>query len=88
MLKTRILIAVISAAVIIGIFYLPKVVVENDTTLAESSDSVSTGNKHVDIAPQTQKQLNDLKAAYAESPTKEKSIIFADSLADLYLKAG
>jgi tetratricopeptide (TPR) repeat protein len=89
MLKTRILLVAISAALIIGIFYLPKVVVNNDSEMdTEGADSTATINSHAEVAPGIQKRLNDLKASYSESPTKEKSIIFADSLADLYAKAG
>lgn len=89
MLKTRILLVAICAALVVGIFYLPKVVVENDSELAsEAADSIAAINSHTEVAPGIQRQLNDLKASYAKSPTKEKSIIFADSLADLYAKAG
>jgi outer membrane protein len=89
MLKTRIILLVISATLIALIFLLPKVVIENDTPLA-SGDSVSGAKSeiHTPIAPKTGNAIKALRSRYEKSSEKEKNAIFADSLADLYREAG
>ncbi|UII28441.1 tetratricopeptide repeat protein [Fulvivirga maritima] len=99
MLKTRIIL-IISAAVLVAIiFTLPKVVVDNDDkavpneTPAGSSHAeptpteIETGDTpHGQAVPEdVQKKIDNLKIDYANSSNIEKSVIFADSLAELYL---
>ncbi len=88
MLKTRILLVAISGIIIWLLFLLPKVVVNNeDETLASDSTSQATV-VHEEVPEAVQKQIGQLRASLSEGIEKEKSAIFADSLADLYLKAG
>lgn len=86
MLKKRIILVVISAVLIWLLFLLPKVVVNNEEgTLA--SDSTSQPTIHQEVPPSLQKQIGQLRASLSPDIEKEKSAIFADSLADLYSKA-
>lgn len=94
MVKTRIILIVISAALIWGIFQLPKVVVNNDeSSLTPDSgppkqsmgvDSVA----HVAVPENISKSIKNLRALYLTSARQEKNAIFADSLASLYSRAG
>jgi tetratricopeptide (TPR) repeat protein len=90
MLKTRILLVVVSAIVIWLIFLLPKVVVDNESQLKNDSSTVNR-TPSADVHTKTPKHLADkisnLRMAYA-SATKEKNAIFADSLANLYAETG
>ena len=89
MLKTRIILIVVSALLIIGLFLLPKVVVENDPQLNTTPDSVSTGKDPHGSAPaEVQRAIAELRRELANSTSPEKNAIFADSLASLYRKAG
>lgn len=87
MLKKRIILVVISAVLIWLLFLLPKVVVNNEEgTLASDSTSPST-TIHQEVPQSLQKQIGQLRASLSDDIEKEKSAIFADSLADLYAKA-
>lgn len=89
MLKTRILLVAISLLVVWLLFQLPKVVVKNDS---ESPDSLSVGSGrkpvHQQVSPTLRDEIADLVGRYRTAAEKEKSAIFADSLANLYEKAG
>lgn len=93
MLRTRILMIVISGIVIWLIFLLPKVVVDNESEL--SSDTVTRGdslpeavNVHTQTSPELRQRISSLRAKYQAIKEKEKSAIFADSLASRYNEAG
>lgn len=90
MLKTRIILVVVSAALIALLFWLPKVVVENDSSMAENpQDSISQSQDVHSQAPEpVLKSIQKLRVQFATSSKNEKNAIFADSLADLYLIAG
>jgi len=90
MLKTRIILIVVSAAVIALLFWLPKVVVENDASLTEtrSDSSRQTAEVHTKTPEPVLKSIQKLRVQYSSSSKNEKNAIFADSLADLYLIAG
>jgi len=90
MLKTRILLIVVSAVVIWLIFLLPKVVVDNDNTLSGTPKD-STSNQisgHSDAPAEILSAIQTLRPQIQESTPKEKNAIFADSLAKLYQIAG
>ncbi len=91
MLRTRIILFVVCALAIWGLFLLPKAVVENDSQLAAAAteDSVaSTGsNPHNSISPELLKRISLVRAGITGSANK-KNAIFADSLAALYRQAG
>jgi tetratricopeptide (TPR) repeat protein len=91
MLRTRIILIVVSAALVILLFMLPKVVVENDSQLAQAPTSDSVANKaevHAAAPAELVDAISDLRGKYATVPEKEKNAIFADSLAGLYQTAG
>src|SRR6218665_3710069 len=93
MLKTRIILVVISAVVVWLLFLLPKVVVENENQLATSADSVAAtastpAAAHNAVPEALANAIKSLRSQYLSSPENEKSSIFADSLRNLYTKAG
>lgn len=90
MLKTRILLIVGSALVIWLIFLLPKVVVNNDSTIdAGTGNSTAENNDvHASVPPEVSKAIASLRGEIGERWPKEKNAIFADSLAKLYATAG
>lgn len=93
MLRTRIILFVICALIIWGLFLLPKAVVENNSQLESGAvhDSAATkiqANPHTAITNAAKSRIKDLRARYLSGSEKEKSAIFADSLADLYREAG
>jgi outer membrane protein len=90
MLKTRIILIVVSAALIAGIFFLPKVVVENDNTMAnvETDSIVQQMDQHARAPKEVQDRIKNLRSKMSADSKNEKNAIFADSLADLYAIAG
>jgi len=89
MLKTRIILLVISAALIVALFVLPKRVVRNDDA-AISTDTLSTraGSDPHAVPQRLKEAISKTRAAYQAAEAGEKNAIFADSLAWLYSKAG
>jgi outer membrane protein len=92
MLKTRIILVVICALVIWGLFWLPKAVVENDGQLEsgavrDSSATKMQTNPHSSIGGALMTRIKDLRARYLSGSQKEKNAIFADSLTNLYQEA-
>jgi len=94
MLRTRILLVVVAAVLVIVILYLPKVVVENEpkglqsenNTSTNSADSTFSQPEHIPELEVSQKaQASALKEKLKLANNSEKSITFADSLAKLYL---
>lgn len=89
MLKTRIILIAISGIVILGLFMLPKVVVENDDQLSTVKDSVSSPQDPHSSAPEELvKLIAKVYKQFSEASENQKKAIFADSLASLYAKAG
>jgi outer membrane protein len=93
MFKTRIILLVVCALVITGLFLLPKAVVENDNQLESASvqDSLSTkiqAGPHGAPSSQVEARIKDLRTRYLSGSQEEKSAIFADSLGNLYRQAG
>jgi len=89
MLKTRIILVVVSALLIVVLFMLPKSVVENDSQLStDEVDSVTTSDPHT-VAPEALLgRIAKLREAHRETSENQKKAIFADSLAALYSEAG
>lgn len=99
MLKTRIILFISAVVLVVLIFSLPKVVVDNDpdemgsgTTKDEVTDSSShaeapaEGDVHdQQMSAEAQNEIRNLKEKFAASENIQKSVIFADSLAELYL---
>ncbi len=94
MLKTRIILILISVVVIGLLFLLPKVVVENEDQLNTVTDSATVKSSNTQAGahtavPETLSQaIKSLRAQYLKAPKNEKSSIFADSLRILYTQAG
>jgi outer membrane protein len=91
MLKTRILLIVISAAVIWVIFLLPKVVVHNEDesmATADTSKSSKQPEVHNTASDDILTAIHSLRPQFNADSPNEKNAIFADSLAELYLEAG
>lgn len=90
MLKTRIILIVVSVVVIVILFMLPKVVVENDSMITETpADSISkTMDQHAQTPKEVLAAIKNLRSGYSEDSANEKNAIFADSLANLYAIAG
>ncbi len=91
MLKNRILLLVISVALIAGLYFLPKAVVENDSQLQSDADtkpSALPASPHVTTPQAVRGNINRLRTRYLSTLPEEKNAIFADSLASLYNQAG
>jgi tetratricopeptide (TPR) repeat protein len=85
MLKTRILLVGACAVVIVLLFQLPKVVVENESTVASDSVSATTDvQSHIKAPKEVTAAIKRLRVLFLTSTEKEKNAIFADSLAALY----
>lgn len=90
MLKNRIILVVVSALVVVGLFLLPKVVVNNDDKpLAEQADTVQQQADPHSAAPEgLVRHIAHMRGEYAATSENQKKAIFADSLATLYAEAG
>ncbi len=90
MLRTRIILIVVSALLIVALFLLPKVVVENESQLTNTSAD-STNNStdpHAGAPEALLSRITQLRIQYGASSENQKKAIFADSLAGLYSEAG
>lgn len=90
MLRNRIILVVVSALVIVGLFLLPKVVVNNTDQLASANADTTqqSTDPHTSAPEGLVKHIAHMRGEYAASSEKQKKAIFADSLATLYAKAG
>ena len=84
MLRTRIILIVITAAVVAVIFFLPKVVVQNEDELASTSQPDTVAKAHAPVSEANQAIITRLRHRFE---TKKNSI-FADSLWQLYTSIG
>jgi len=95
MLRTRILLLVSAVILVLIIFNLPKVVVDNEQPqLDQASDSTSTpqptfqNEEHLPtLSEENLTKATSLKEKLRLAKNTEKSLTFADSLATLYLNA-
>ncbi len=91
MLKTRIILLVVSLALVAGLFLLPKVVVENDNSISQApGDTAAAANMevHARTPVGVLASIRNLRGQFEPGTTNEKNAIFADSLAGLYATAG
>lgn len=88
MLRTRIILIVVSAAVIWLLFLLPKVVVENESQMETSKEQAGESDPHTTTPAALRQSINSLNAQYLDISENQKSAIFADSLATLYTQSG
>ena len=92
MLKNRIILVVASAIIVWLIFLLPKAVVENESQMKTADSSSNKKNAampqgHSEVAPELTSAIKATRLAFQNSSDK-KNAIFADSLQNLYAKAG
>lgn len=101
MVKVRILLVVVTVALIFLLYNLPKVVVENDEgTIAEDNSENNSVTSQMDdnavgflsesstFTSTQQASISNLRQNFFSSTNTEKSTIFADSLATLYAMKG
>ncbi|HQQ97216.1 MAG TPA: tetratricopeptide repeat protein [Cyclobacteriaceae bacterium] len=91
MLKRRILLVFISLALVAGLYFLPKSVVENDSQLQEAASAPGAEtppSPHAITPVSIRKNINRLRARYLSNASEQKNAIFADSLVNLYSQAG
>ena len=92
MLKTRLILIAVSICLIVGLFFLPKAVVENDSQLQSVQDAKNSGplaaSPHGQTPQAIRMDINRLRARYLSGLPEEKNAIFADSLTSLYREAG
>ena len=91
MLRTRIILVAASAIIIWLIFLLPKVVVENESQMKADSTEVKSNPvpaSHNEVPADISNSIKKYRAEYLQGSSKEKNAIFADSLQNLYAKAG
>jgi predicted Zn-dependent protease len=98
MSKSQILIIIVALAAVVGLFFLPKSVVnnknkevsENQTSKTDSSTTAPTSNAETmhqtSLSPKEIERLNYWKKQFEQKGEKEKNLAF-DSLAELYRKA-
>ncbi len=93
MLKARIIIITVSVALVAALFALPKVVVDNesDNVTGESTET-SSDTQAASPSPAADEdqalRVDQLRRSFGIAENKEKSIIFADSLATLFMENG
>ena len=89
MLKTRVILVIVAAALVWLIFLLPKAVVENESQLKEASPEGATSTAgHSEIPANLSESIRNLRAQYSTDASNQKNAIFADSLRSLYTQAG
>jgi tetratricopeptide (TPR) repeat protein len=89
MLKTRIILIVVAAALVWLIFLLPKSVVENESQLkGEATTEPSTPAAHSEIPAQLTQAIKNTRSQFRPDASNQKNAIFADSLRNLYTQAG
>ena len=92
----RVILLAIAVGLIVFLYSLPKVVVENEENqiaenTADESTDISTEDLNFSSTTFTQSnqtQIENLRQKFFSSNNTEKSAIFADSLADLYTIKG
>lgn len=93
MLRTRIILVVSAAVLVVLLFNLPRVVVDNkQEEMANSPETTTESSSQPDIHgdeidSDLQNKISSLKENLSVAKNIEKSITFADSLALLYLEA-
>ncbi|MFT7032425.1 MAG: tetratricopeptide (TPR) repeat protein [Cyclobacteriaceae bacterium] len=79
------IVSVIAVILIIFIYNLPKVVVDNDSTETGIGTATTEVSHDFEMSAADSLKINDLSNKISSSGNNEKNTIFADSLANLYL---
>lgn len=90
MTKTRIILVLVTIALVWLMFLLPKVVVENESQLKEEApaESNSTAAAHSEVPATITEAIKATRGQFLSGASNEKNAIFADSLRKLYTQAG
>jgi cytochrome c-type biogenesis protein CcmH/NrfG len=90
MSKTRIILIVVTIALVWLMFLLPKVVVENESQLKEEApaESNSAPAAHSEVPATVTEAIRVVRSQFTQGASNEKNAIFADSLRKLYTQAG
>jgi len=88
MVKTRIILVIVAAALVWLIFLLPKAVVENESQLKEDAPAETSTAGHSEIPANLSESIKNIRSQYAADASNQKNAIFADSLRSLYTQAG
>jgi tetratricopeptide (TPR) repeat protein len=99
MKKNQLLVILISVLMAAGLFLLPKVVVKDDEKLATTGEQATVASAGMpsmqpdieelhskDVAPEDAEKLNSLRNNFQTVSDKQKKVIFADSLASMFIK--
>lgn len=81
----KIIVSVVAVVLIILIYNLPKVVVDNDSTETGVASRGTEVSHDFEISPSDSLKIADLSNKISSSGNNKKNTIFADSLANLYL---
>lgn len=87
MLKTRIILVVACAVLVVLLFQLPKSVVDNERGMGSDSTQAvpETDNQpHMQAPKELRQKIGGFRSLYTTTTEKEKKAIFADSLATWY----
>ena len=93
MLRSQVVIITLASILILGIYLLPKAIVKGKKQAAQSSKSKQAGSpknrgkenhNQPSLSKEQLTQLANWKNAISSSTNKEKKIIFADSVANLF----
>jgi outer membrane protein len=89
MLKTRIILVLVAAALVWLIFLLPKSVVENESQLKDDAPAETPSPVgHSEIPANLSESIKNIRSQYSPDASNQKNAIFADSLQNLYTQAG
>ena len=96
MKKSQLILIAVGILAVVGLYALPKVVVDNDSTGAkmeesetsEDSDSSLTEMHGNELSSENRTQADQLKANYLNAPSAEEKVGFAQVLAGIYQEEG
>ncbi|WKN44544.1 tetratricopeptide repeat protein [Tunicatimonas pelagia] len=91
MAKKQLIVVVVAVLVIVALFSLPRIVVDNDEqAVSEPSSPVAETEEDVHLpplAPAVQVEADSLRTLYLANESTEKNAIFANSLVELFARA-
>jgi outer membrane protein len=89
MLKSRVILLVVCAVLVLLLFQLPKSVVDNENTLlADSAGTETPEQPHMQAPKALREKIAQFRSLHRTTSENEKKAIFADSLAGYYAKSG
>lgn len=96
MKKSQLILIAVGILAVVGLFALPKVVVDNDSTGAKMEESESSANPSSsltemhgnELSSENRTQADQLKSNFLNAPTVEEKVGFAQVLAGIYQEEG